>query len=269
MTTVEKIHNEIDTAEDRLLTEARRIIALNIDTSDKAERLERIGFVNSEVVVRSKQKKQTLVSGKDQAELIEHYKQSYPFQKFLTEEELDRICAKYSLIYAPVSTYKKDVPEKNVRDIENAPSLKRDDTASVLVQIEYIKFWYNEVDDKIKRLINKGTLLPLTYHSTSDMVFEENLKKYILSTGYTGNIPKYLFTAIRYSQIKKEGLFIAAPKSHFDLSGLKNKGKGWFNFEIREVKDPIVFRYVRGGIQVITKWGIEAEDKDLVNEKMN
>lgn len=33
--------------------------------------------------------------------------------------------------------------------------------------------------------------------------------------------------------------------------------------QIVEVKDPIVFRYVNGGIQVITKWGIEAEDKIL------
>lgn len=30
-------------------------------------------------------------------------------------------------------------------------------------------------------------------------------------------------------------------------------------------KDPIVFRYVNGGIQVITKWGIEAEDRLLAD----
>lgn len=67
--------------------------------------------------------------------------------------------------------------------------------------------------------------------------------------------------------ISKSGLFIAAPKSDFNLEGLSKKGKGYFN--VFEIKDPIVFRYVRGGIQVITKWGLEADDDALVVDKLN
>lgn len=70
----------------------------------------------------------------------------------------------------------------------------------------------------------------------------------------------------RHDEIKDSrfrGLFIAAPKSHFDLQGLEKHGKrGWLR---PEPKDPIVFRYVNGGIQVLTKWGPEAEDPMLTN----
>ena len=86
----------------------------------------------------------------------------------------------------------------------------------------------------------------------------------IYRTGIT-----YLVQSINNITITRSGLFIAAPKSHFNLDGLKISGKGFFNFVRIEPKDPIVYRYVRGGIQVITKWGIESNDEGLVNETMN
>ena len=64
-------------------------------------------------------------------------------------------------------------------------------------------------------------------------------------------------------------MFITAPKSHFDLKDLKSKGLGFFDITITEVKDPIVFRYVKGGIQVLSKWGLEASDATLQNEILN
>jgi hypothetical protein len=71
-------------------------------------------------------------------------------------------------------------------------------------------------------------------------------------------------------KLDRTSLFIAAPKSHFNLDGLKKKNKfGFFNFTIFEVKDPIVFRYCRGGVQVLSKWGDETNDKLLLNEKLN
>ena len=75
----------------------------------------------------------------------------------------------------------------------------------------------------------------------------------------------YDFHTDEMEEINRDGLFIAAPKSHFDLKGLKKKGLGFFNFTVTEVKDPIVFRYVKGGIQVLSKWGLEANDEMLVN----
>jgi hypothetical protein len=68
----------------------------------------------------------------------------------------------------------------------------------------------------------------------------------------------------------RTGLFIAAPKEHFDLSGLTfDKNKGFYEAKVRVIKDPIVFRYVKGGIQVLSKWGLEAEDPALQIEILN
>ncbi len=66
--------------------------------------------------------------------------------------------------------------------------------------------------------------------------------------------------------INRNGLFIAAPKNHFDLTGLSKEGLGFFDVKIINMDDPIVFRYIRGGgIQVLSKWGIEASDSELIN----
>src|ERR1017187_2772863 len=117
---IAKIHNEFDTEQERILNEAKEIInGTSKLFSDKEERLERIGFINTETVVKHKKNKDVLIKNKAQAELIEYYKQNYPFQKFITETELDRICDKYKLIYAPISNYIKDVPEKNISEIES------------------------------------------------------------------------------------------------------------------------------------------------------
>lgn len=56
------------------------------------------------------------------------------------------------------------------------------------------------------------------------------------------------------------GLMIAAPKSKFDLTDVDMKSKFSYAKSAQyRVDDPIVFRYCRGGIQVISKWGKEAE----------
>lgn len=74
----------------------------------------------------------------------------------------------------------------------------------------------------------------------------------------------------KVEEIDKSGLFIAAPSDDFNLKGLSKKSKhGYFRVFETKVKDPIVFRYVRGGIQVITKWGLEANDQSLVVPILN
>lgn len=88
--------------------------------------------------------------------------------------------------------------------------------------------------------------------------------------GYKGNIPNFIYRSAVVETIEKDGIFIAAPSSHFDLKGLSKKTQhGFMRVFKTEIKDPIVFRYVRGGIQVLTKWGLEANDPDLVVPKLN
>lgn len=127
MDIVEKIHNEIDSAQDRILNEALNLIenSEHIEASiKKSERLKNLGFTKSSFVVSTEEEIKKLNEAKEKATLVKMYKESYPFLKFITEEEFDIICKKYDLIYAPVDSYCKDVPDKNIIEIENAQELK-------------------------------------------------------------------------------------------------------------------------------------------------
>jgi hypothetical protein len=259
MNVVEQIHHEIDTAEDRLLLQARAVIQ-SYKGNDKAERLERIGFVGTDTVKQYNEKKVTVTQTKEQAELIEYYKQAYPFQKFLTEAELDRICETYGLIYAPISAYKKDVPEKNLSEIEQAKPLDGEhlpkDTR-LLIRNNFKLFtplW-------VRRALRKGIEIRDGYYSGWNRYCREYLK-------IDFDISDYETYDWSERMVKKQGLFIAAPRSHFNLKGIKKTSL--FSFHVvQEVKDPIVFRYCKGGIQVLSKWGAEASDESTVNEKFN
>lgn len=266
---IQDIHNEFDNAQENLLKEALKIINANpIEKLSKAERLEKIGFVNASSVKSYKKKKKLLVENQKQAELIQYYKTNYPFLKFLTESELDRICDKYSLIYAPINRYIKDVPEKNISEIENAQGLKSNDIKPTNFFLQVHKPWSDAPKD-LKKILSEGF-----YVDTNFKPDDYNVLKYAKTHGgYTGSYSGYTISssnnAATVTKTSFNNLFIAAPKSDFDLSGLDKKGKGFFKTQIFEIKDPIVFRYVKGGIQVITKWGLEANDEALTIDILN
>lgn len=125
---IAEIHAEFDTAQDRLLKEAHEVLtSANLNVVSISDRLKQIGFKNTPTAKRGSVIKSDLVKSNDEAKVIEYFSATYPFLKFLTESELERICKKYNLIFAPVERYTQDVPEKNITDIETAQKLKRED----------------------------------------------------------------------------------------------------------------------------------------------
>lgn len=248
---VEAIHREFDEAGEKLLQEALAIINKGTDDVHKAMRLKKLGFTSAEIVTKTEPQQKLIEISEKDAELVQYYRQTYPFLKFLKEEQLDAICKKYNLIYAPVANYIGDVPEKNLREIEQAQPLKKED------EIKPLSFWESEVGRDLSLLSFGiiGTSL-FTKQTNEKMATKEKKRKENISA--IKPIEK-LQSPRTFND--KRGLFIAAPQSHFNLEGLKNEGLGFF----KEVKDPIVFRYVRGGIQVLSKWGLEAYDEALIN----
>ncbi|MEK6884359.1 MAG: hypothetical protein AABY22_32305, partial [Nanoarchaeota archaeon] len=162
---VEEIHAEFDSVEDRLLQQALLIlnelkITPEMEVETKAKRLSILGFTNTpsvkqaDEIIREKEKvSQQIVKTKSDAELIQHYKFNYPTLRFLTEDELDKICKKYGLIYAPVKNFIKDVPDKNIREIETAPLLKVEDREEPnYITVKINEFWDN-VPNEIKEAL--------------------------------------------------------------------------------------------------------------------
>ena len=268
MNIVEQIHNEIDTAQERLLSEATRLLNANIAderAQNTSERLKKLGFVKSEIVRELAEKTTIREENANRAKLIEYYKNSYPFLKFLTMEEFDRICEKYDLVYAGVNRYVKNVPEKNISEIENAQPLRERD--QIKIKYRFIIDYFSYVPQEVRDFFNAYE------HDTNSDIDDRTLRD-LCPIKYSGNY-LYKVGGLTIETIDKTGLFIAAPKSHFDLDGAssdEDSGKrGFFDFKkIKpEPKDPIVFRHVVGGIQVLSKWGAEAEDPTLVNPITN
>jgi len=281
MTTIEKIHREVDTAEDRILAKATAIIEMNKPSStkdkiiSKAERLKKVGFAAAIPIIEAERlmiQDSVTIHTKEEAERIQYYKREYPFNKFLTEGELDRICAKYGLTYASVDKYTGDIPEKNLRDIENAKPLKKEDKVNLNVKLNlkcYTAFKNSDLDLYFRNnMFDKSEVV-----EGSRIKGDWDLcRLYNQKTGSNHKVGDfYSNSESSYTEINKEGLFIAAPKSMFNLQGLKKHGLGYFTQKVIKPapKDPVVFKYVKGGILVDTKWGIEAEDKLLQNEIEN
>lgn len=302
--TVEEIHNEFDSGEQRILDECDKILAeLKIPTETqvekKANNLLTLGFVNSETVkqaenlkAKSKEIEQKIQISKEQAEKIRYFKNKYPFDKFITEEELDRICEKYKLIHAPVANYIKDIPEKNVNEMLNRNQLSFEDAVDIFIGKESVKSKFINKYKKYFACKGKYNFVITSHYTLSFLELKEiNIDTYEQDYVKYGLISKDektidLKTAYdyfkndeyryRHEKVDKSGLFIAAPKSHFNLEGLNKKSKyGFFKTEIFEVKDPVVFEYCMGGlVKIITKWGIPGEDKAyldpiLQNEVLN
>jgi len=282
---IQQIHDDIDSAEERLLAQANSILKeLHITTESDiekiADRLEKIGFSNVPTIKKARQisdqRQKTELQKKMTSEiaaLIEYYKFTYPMHKFLTGSELDRICLKYGLIYAPVSCYTKDVPEKNLAEIEKAQELKEKDKAidKIIISIDY--------KNQLRRLLDAPEMAAEKFLQMAKKGFQidpkhKNMDANWLGYQYlkaNGNIVPFLTqTETHISTSVRQGMFIAAPKDHFDLKSVMQSGYGFFTERKSIIQnDPIVFRGVRGGVQVLSKWGLEGKDEALFNEKLN
>jgi hypothetical protein len=221
--TVKQIHSEFKKASDLLYRETAEMHTVDLAKFEKAKRLKALGFTSSSECVE--------IPGKD--ELPVYYREKYPFLKFITEEQLESICEKYGLIYAMSWLYIGEIPEKNLREIENAQPLDSGDRFEWSIQL-------------------------------MDACEEEAAK----SSGYTDspNIHRIACELFRMRvKSRADNLWVAANKELFDLKRMENIP----DTHGSEVKDPIVFRYCRGGILIISKWGDEANDTELIVPELN
>ena len=200
---VQEIHDAFDNAQDVLLEEAREIISKNkVRDTDHVKRMAELGFVNSKVVQEASKKLKKAVETAEQAEVVLHYRETYPFLKFLTEEKLDEICEKYKLIHAPVGNYVEDVPEKNLKEIAEAQPLKPGDEP-VIVHVARFKGKHGSKSER--EAIKQFRAEVGSYLSNAEA--REELRRIGLEA-HTNWLERFEFTAR-----EKGGLFIAAHRS--------------------------------------------------------
>ncbi len=270
--TVEEIHADFDAAEERINRELNEFLeSINIVSESsqirKAELLQELGFNKSEVFVKSKQarieieiKKKEKTKTEERLTRLKYLKDYYPDSKFITVEELDRLCAKYELIYAPGNAYIKDIPEKNLLEIKNGKEL----ISNHLPEYDCIvtKVTFQDRHSIRHALKIRKMLLGFKFTCDANYTTERKLKEHFHELSLKH---KYEITGTSYKDVTidctlKRGIFIAAPSSHFDLKGLTKKGFGNFVTESltfsKPVEDPIGFEFVEKGlVRIRTKWG--------------
>lgn len=240
---IAEIHEEFDSSTERLLSEAKEILA-NSDTSkiDKADRLKSIGFSSAKTVSEAQKQVNDAAKSKELSEKIIYFKQWYPFNKFINEEEVKRICKKYGLICGEASKYIGDIPEKNLSEIE-AFKLRQED-----MRVQYDSGYYNTIGLRMLGQQMRWNPLrgidPISYQAqSSEQSNQEESKK---------------------SYVKPE-FKICAPVKDFDTRYMTIED----GYKLANIPDPIVLQPVKGGYLIVSKWGLEGEDKELVNEVLN
>jgi hypothetical protein len=238
--TIEQIHNEFDTAGERLLCEAKELLSKESDTN-KGERLKKIGFRSSLHAVKADNINTKRQIQKEIATSVEYYAHHYPFNKYINDDEVNKICKKYGLLCGPASNYKDDMPDNNLVEIERF-SLREED-------MNKIKYGYFKYDDG--HLV--GSKEPT------------DLYGYTVFNGWRFNHDIIRKDISETHHFEKPEFKICAPQSHFDMTNMEKKG----HFLSIHVPDPIVLQPVTGGYLIVTKWGLEASDELVVNKKDN
>lgn len=260
---VEEVHETFYTEVDKLLASAKIANSLDTDKQDlieKCARLKALGFTNTKEVkeaeaeiARLDELKRDNEAKKTLIEAINYFSFKYPNYKFITEKSVEKICAKYNLVYGAIDGYTGTVPDKNLKHIEDFRVLE-DDECFVYEELHYSKFSGGE------RSMRRE------YKTSEHFKRKQELK----------NNPDYYHRSMMMRSMgcieinMKCPLEIAAPLKDFYMPGIKVKGHKVSKVEIPDpiVLKPVIFNNQKHYL-IVTAWGIEAGDELVVNANHN
>lgn len=266
---VEEIHNEFNSAGEKLLQEANSLLQeLNQKDIAKGERLAAVGFGKAKEAVTAVQAKLKLASTKEVADLAMYYNMNYPNNKFITEAQVKSICEKYGLIFGDTSMYKGFVPESKLKLIENF-KLKGQDKIKLYLEItEYhngdnVELPLSHLTDKDLTDFGIGYLSKRTDYCYITGGDRESLQ----GTKLFNDKIYDLFSHLKFvkATVVDQKLKIVAPQKDMEIP----QGKQVVGYKIKDIPDPVVLQPVKGGYLIVCAWGDEASDEIVVNQQMN
>lgn len=142
---IAEIHNDFDTASERLLQEAKDIV---LQDTGKGDRLRQLGFASAKPVKDVEETRKAQHEARQLGERVSYFTQWYPHNKFITEAAVEKICEKYGLFFASAQYYKGDVPEKNLVEMERFVLRKEDE----------IKDWASDLTSGIMNHLHRRLL---------------------------------------------------------------------------------------------------------------
>lgn len=266
---VEQIHNEFNTAGEKLLQESLEIIEqCNQRDLRKGELLNSIGFVSSQQSGFFHKTIETAKEAQTMASIVETYRRQFPSNKFIRHEDVVIINNKYNLKLGCIEDYIGFVPEKNLNEIhafksKNSFSNKRYFIESI--DIFQMALIYSRSKAKFKdylKSINYCLIAASERHANtllnelcSLFSSKKHDSKYIRIHGC--------------SFVEKPVFSICAPAKDFKKQTLFQKVFSPVATKFHHVPDPVVLYPVEHGYIIVTAWGDEASDPLVANENMN
>lgn len=221
MYTVKDVHQDFKSAQDRLIADANRIINSNQnELIKKGERLSALGFTKTKPAKISDEIKVNQNAKKELVERIAHYHQRYPLNRFITEEEVSRLCKKYNLVFSTADRFIGEIPEKNLQEIEN----------------------FKVDEDDCEKTFNFYT------SALESMNWSFNTLTGIFENGGV--------KALELQEFKKPAFKMVASINDFDTANMELRGH---KLELN-LPDPIVLQPVKLGYLIVSAWGDEAAD---------
>lgn len=246
---IDEIHETFYTEVDRLLADAK--ILTSTDTNlqpllDKYEKLKALGFINTAEckeavaeIARLQAIKHENANKEQLTKAVNYFSMKYPNNKFITEDSVKKICAKYSLVYGTIDKYIGTVPDKNLAEIA---SFKIDNFDKACFSSRLFLGWDNR-NPSIE------------------------IMSYARMKSYSPNRDMDYHYDVEYSECKLE---IAAPLKDFNMDKHEIKD---FKISKIEIPDPVVLQPVlfenTKYYLILSAWGQEATDELVVNQKFN
>jgi hypothetical protein len=255
---IEEIHESFYTEVDKLLAEAKISHTISTDKQnliDKSQRLKNLGFRNTKEVVEAQKEISRLNDLKSMnrrkesmIEAIEYFSAFYPNYKFITEDSVKKICAKYNLVYGTIDRYIGTVPDRNLKHMEDF-KIKEEDACYI----------------KTRESINSSRSTDISF-SDFNLFNEEQTSK----DRYKREMRIYATMSGLIEKAKKSPLEICAPLKDFNMKEHEVKD---FKISKIEIPDPVVLQpvFFKGTKHylIVTAWGVEASDELVVNHNMN
>jgi hypothetical protein len=246
---IEQIHDAFDNASKSALAEANKILeeaAKNGDAEERKRLMKLIGIDPSMAMATTKVTAEEMTKILTRKRIIDEYTQKYPHLKIIFPEQVQAICNKYKLIHAPISWYKGVIPMKNLKEVADF-SLCADD-------ILYMsRSYYGPTVSFMEAYNRYPSITTLPRISNTCIEGGDIIKVVEQSEEIYGNL--------------RTRFEICAPKEDIIVPEGSRLSKG--KFSIFSVPDPIILFPQKNCYIIVSKWGLEASDPLVVNEKMN
>lgn len=266
---IQQIHDHAHQAQAALMQEAEAILsqAQNFTPEEiqSVDSLASMGFKNEKNVVEITAKLEEQRRIQTKYDVIKYYAEKYPFNKFIPVSVVYEICEKYGLLIARADRFIDVIPEFNKNEILNF----RVDQIDLLDKAEFVvaNAWSR---NRYPYWVNRE------FRITSGMKQRWGIDKKNIPTGQrprsvdnrlgSVDMPLDDGAAVTSSNFTQgTDLYVIATKDQFNTSNMEQVG-----YTLSEIKDdPIVLQPVACGLLIVTAWGPEAKDSQIVNENKN